>query len=162
MLADVIRPVYGGDTLAPVSSSPSPGRRWHPSHPRTLGTVALGGAVGAALRWVLELALPVHGWPWSTLLANAVGSAALAALVVHDDRHAHPRWLRPGVGTGLLGGFTTFSAVTHAVDRLVADGDVVLAAGYLVATVVVGVLAAYAGLVVGGRVAAPDTRGNAA
>lgn len=141
MLADVIRPVYGGDTLAPVSSSPSPGRRWHPSHPRTLGTVALGGAVGAALRWVLELALPVHGWPWSTLLANAVGSAALAALVVHDDRHAHPRWLRPGVGTGLLGGFTTFS--TYAVQvALLGSTDTLMALLYLLTTPVVCVLAA--------------------
>jgi CrcB protein len=103
--------------------------------------VALGGAVGAALRWVLELALPVHGWPWSTLLANAVGSAALAALVVHDDRHAHPRWLRPGVGTGLLGGFTTFS--TYAVQvAVLGSTDTLLALLYLLTTPVVCVLAA--------------------
>ena len=141
MLADVIPPVYGGDTLAPVPSSTAPGHRWHPSHPWTLLAVALGGAVGAALRWALELALPVGGWPWATLLANVVGSAALAVLVVHDDRHAHPRWLRPGVGTGLLGGFTTFS--TYAVQVAVLDAtDPLLALAYLVATPALCVVAA--------------------
>lgn len=106
-------------------------------------TVAIGGAVGAALRWSLELALPTAGggWPWATLLANVVGSAALAWLVVHDDRHRHPTWLRPGVGTGLLGGFTTFS--TYAVQVAVAGGDrPVLGLAYLVLTPLLCVAAA--------------------
>lgn len=77
--------------------------------------------------------MPGDGWPWATLLANVLGSAALAWLVVHDDRHRHPRWLRPGVGTGLLGGFTTFS--TYAVQvALAGRAEPVLALAYLVAT----------------------------
>ncbi|MGO0577932.1 FluC/FEX family fluoride channel [Ornithinimicrobium panacihumi] len=86
----------------------------HAAHPATLGAVAVGGAVGAMLRWGLELTLPLtDGWPWATLVANVLGSALLAWLVVHDDRRRHPRWVRPALGTGLLGGFTTFS--TYAV-----------------------------------------------
>ena len=97
--------------------SSSTGSRRHPLHPRTLLAVAAGGAVGALLRWGAEAAVVPQvdqgGWPWATLLVNVLGSAALAWLVVHDDRVGHAPWVRPGVGTGLLGGFTTFS--TYAV-----------------------------------------------
>lgn len=114
----------------------------HPAHPGTLGAVALGGATGAVLRWALEVALPAgEAWPWATLLANVLGSAALAWLVVHDDRH--PRWLRPGVGTGLLGGFTTFS--TYAVQvAVLGRADPLLAVAYLVGTPLLCVAAAAA------------------
>lgn len=89
----------------------------------------------------VDLALPHAGGLWATLLVNIVGSAALAALVVHDDRHPHPRWLRPGVGTGLLGGFTTFS--TFPVQATVLGGDdPVRAVGYVLATPVLCVTAA--------------------
>lgn len=112
------------------------------SSTRTLLAVAVGGAVGAVLRWALELAIPTDGWPWATLLTNVLGCAALAVLVVHDDRHHHPRWLRPGVGTGLLGGFTTFS--TYAVQVALLEGA--LSPLYLVATPVLCVgAAAFAG-----------------
>lgn len=114
----------------------------HPSHPSTLAAVALGGATGAVLRWLLELALPhTSAWPWPTLLANVVGSGALTWLIVHGDRHRHPWWVRPALGTGLLGGFTTFS--TYAVQVAVL-GEVapVLALAYLVTTPLLCVLAA--------------------
>ena len=118
-----------------------------------LVAVAVGGALGALLRWALELALPVRdGWPWATLLANVLGSAALGWLVVHDDRHRHPRWVRPAVGTGLLGGFTTFS--TYAVQvALLGRVDPLVALVYLVVTAVLCVAAAALGARVarGGR-----------
>ena len=126
-----------------MSSSTGPGR--HPLHPATLVAVAAGGAVGALLRWAVEAAVVPQagqaGWPWPTLLVNVLGSAALAWLVVHDDRVGHPAWVRPGVGTGLLGGFTTFStyAVQVAVLGTVSPGTALL---YLVATVVLCVGAA--------------------
>ncbi|GAA5166696.1 hypothetical protein GCM10011366_02410 [Ornithinimicrobium tianjinense] len=133
--------MYGRDTLPPVSSSTGAHHHWHPSHPRTLLAVAAGGAVGAVLRWALEVALPTTGLPWVTLLVNVVGCAALAVLVVHDDRHRHPRWLRPGVGTGLLGGFTTFS--TYAVQVAALSGPQPrVALVYLVVTPVLCVAAA--------------------
>lgn len=107
-----------------------------------LGAVALGGAAGALLRWLVELALPFDaGWPWATLLVNAVGAAALGWLVTQDDLHEHAWWLRPGVGTGLLGGFTTFS--TYAVQvALLGRDEPLLALGYLVLTPLVCVVAA--------------------
>lgn len=97
--------------------------------------------MGALLRWALEVALPTTGLPWVTLLINVVGCAGLAVLVVHDDRHRHPRWLRPGLGTGLLGGFTTFS--TYAVQVAALSGPRPgVALLYLVVTPVLCVAAA--------------------
>ena len=92
--------------------------------PATLVAVALGGSAGALLRWLLELGLPAgSGWPWATLLANVLGSAALGWLVARDELHPVRGWLRAGAGTGLLGGFTTFSTYAVQVAVLEASGN---------------------------------------
>ena len=117
---------------------------------------ALGGAVGALARWGLESALPHSpgGWPWATLLVNLVGclliGVLLAALL---PRFPASPWLRPLLATGVLGGFTTYS--TFAVDTvaLVDAGRSAVAAAYIAASVLGGVLAVTAGLLLG-RVAA--------
>jgi CrcB protein len=106
--------------------------------------IAVGGALGAAARWALAEALPhAHDvFPWSTLLANVAGCFALGVLmVVVVERLPSSRLVRPFVGTGLLGGFTTFS--TYAVDTrdLLAAGRPALAATYLFATLVLCLLA---------------------
>ena len=106
--------------------------------------IGAGGALGAAARWALAEALPHDrdAFPWSTLLANVAGCFALGVLmVVVVQRLPSSRLVRPFVGTGLLGGFTTFS--TYAVDTrdLLAAGRPALAATYLLATLVLGVLA---------------------
>lgn len=107
-----------------------------------LGAVALGGAAGALLRWLVDLSLPAGaGWPWATLLVNVLGCAVLGWLVTRDDLHQPAWWLRPGVGTGLLGGFTTFS--TYAVQvALLGRDERLLALAYLLLTPVVCVGAA--------------------
>ncbi len=111
--------------------------------------IAVGGALGTAARWSLARALP-HSpdeFPWSTLLANVVGCFALGVLmVVVVERLPSSRLVRPFFGTGLLGGFTTFS--TYAVDTrdLLAAGRPALAAAYLLATLVLGLLAVVAAL----------------
>lgn len=83
-----------------------------------------------------------------TLLINVTGSGVLAylAATVFLDRH-RPDWLRPFLGTGLLGGFTTFSAVVafHAGARWP------LTVGYLVLTLVAGLAATTAGDRIGAR-----------
>lgn len=115
-----------------------------PARPAVLAVVALGGAAGSLLRCALEVAVPVaDGWPWATLLANVAGSGALGWLVARGERRAQAWWVRPGVGTGLLGGFTTFS--TYAV-QVATLGRVGLATSlaYLVVTPVLCVGAAWA------------------
>jgi CrcB protein len=92
------------------------GRREWSAHPWVLPVIALGGMLGASARHALELlwtASPGH-WPWATLVTNASGCLLIGMLMVQvlEVGRAHPL-LRPFVGVGLLGGYTTFS--TYAV-----------------------------------------------
>lgn len=110
--------------------------------------VLVGGLAGTALRLGIDAALP-HGpgeFPLSTLLINVAGSLVLGLLVARVWPTA-PEWLRFGLGTGLLGSFTTFSAVI--VSLLSLAGNPLLAAGYLVASLVGGLGAAALGLRLG-------------
>lgn len=126
-----------------------PGPR--PTGWRVLLVVALGGALGALARHASELALPTPtgAFPLGILLVNVVGCfliGALAATVHHPQ--AHPL-LPPFVSIGLLGGFTTFSTYTVQVADLALRGQVGTAAGYLVATVALALLAVEVGLLAG-------------
>jgi CrcB protein len=87
------------------------------------------------------------GWPWATLLVNLVGCLLIGVLLaVLLARFPHSPWLRPFLAVGVLGGFTTYSTFAVDVVRLADAGRVALAAGYLVASVLGGVLAVLAGL----------------
>lgn len=79
--------------------------------------VAVGGAVGALLRWLLDGGW-AQGWPWPTLVINVLGCLLLGVLTVLASRFAMPGWVKPGLGTGVLGGFTTFSAYAVQVHLL--------------------------------------------
>jgi fluoride exporter len=117
--------------------------------------VAAGGAVGSVGRYALSLAGPGgHGLPWPTLAVNLAGAFALGLLAgVLSRRPGASPLLRPFLGTGVLGGFTTFSALAvEVVDRTQA-GHAPLAAGYLLVTLVGGVGLARAGVAVGERAA---------
>jgi fluoride exporter len=104
-----------------------------------------GGTLGTGLRASIDLAtLAAH--PWQTLGINVVGAFVLGLLVARVWPVA-PDWLRAGLGTGLLGGFTTFSALA----LVVAQQPDVETLAYLAASIVLGVAAAWAGLRLGGR-----------
>lgn len=109
--------------------------------------VFIGGIVGTGLR--LELDVLIHHsdtqFPLSTLIINIVGSFVLAVLVSRLWPIVPP-WLRAGLGPGLVGGFTTFSAVMLSMVTLAAGDDIVLALVYAVATLVLGFGAAAAGM----------------
>jgi CrcB protein len=115
---------------------------------------ALGGVLGALARWGVARALPfpAGGWPWATLLVNVTGCALIGVLlaVLLARFPGHP-WLRPFLATGVLGGYTTFSAFAVEVVRLVDDGAVATAVAYVAASVLGGLLAVVAGLTVGRR-----------
>ncbi|MEJ2871730.1 fluoride efflux transporter CrcB [Actinomycetospora sp. OC33-EN08] len=117
-----------------------------------VAAVALGGALGALARWGLSLAwpTPAGGFPTTTLLVNVVGCLLMGILVVHvaEVRTAHPL-VRPFLGVGVLGGFTTFSTFAVDAQHLLAAGRLGPALGYLGATVVGSVGAAWLGLVLG-------------
>ena len=91
--------------------------------PRLLLAVAVGGAVGACLRWTVQDAatVPPGGFPWPTLVVNVSGSALLAALVALRPVQAR-RVLGAGLGSGVLGGCTTLSATSEETRALVGVG----------------------------------------
>lgn len=114
-----------------------------------LAAVLLGGALGTALRLWLD-AVFVH--EPVTLVVNTAGSFTLGLVVARVWRRA-PRWLRAGLGAGLLGSFTTFSAVAASVVQFAATDLWMPAAAYLVSSVALGFAAAALGVLLGGRTA---------
>lgn len=133
--------------------------------PGLVAVVALGGAVGTAARFGLARAVPaIGGWPTATFVANLTGAFLLGllleALLARGPETPATRRVRLALGTGLLGGFTTFSSLAIEVERLAAQGDAGLGVGYGLLSVVLGFGCALAGVAVGGRRAArPATHG---
>lgn len=121
---------------------------------KPLVAVFVGGLVGTALRFGIESALPGI---WVTLGVNVVGSFALGFLVARVWPEASA-WLRAGLGTGVLGSFTTFSAVAVAAVTLASNDEWMPALAYLAASLLGGLTAAWLGLRAGAR---PD-RGSRA
>ncbi|PKW26787.1 fluoride efflux transporter FluC [Phycicoccus duodecadis] len=122
---------------------------------RLLGAVAAGGVLGSLGRWAVGLALPhtAGGMPWATVVVNVTGAFAMGLLVAFlVDRPGVHRLLRPFVGVGMLGGWTTFSTLAVDVVQLGAADRVPVLLGYLVGTLVVGVAAVGAGAALGRRV----------
>ena len=123
---------------------------------RALLAVALGGLIGTGLRLACDLAFP-HAdgeLPVETLIVNLVGTFALGWLVGGLwTRPAIPAWLKAGLAPGLIGSFTTLSAVMASLIVLTREGETWLAALYLVVSVVGGLLLAAAGLKLGSRLA---------
>lgn len=115
-----------------------------------LALVALGGAIGAALRHLAGMAslrLLGAGFPWGTLFVNVIGSLAMGLLIaVLARRSGTPAEVRLFLATGILGGFTTFSAFSLDVAVLWERGELAAAAGYVLASVIVSILALFAGL----------------
>lgn len=108
-----------------------------------LALVAVGGAVGAVLRWSWGLAWPT-GAVWTVVSINIVGAFALGALpLLGAVRRSHR--LTVALGPGLLGGFTTVSAWADEVRRLADEGDLLLAAAVLGLTLAGGLAAASLG-----------------
>ena len=118
-----------------------------------LVAVLLGGVIGTGLRITLDTVIHHDDsqFPWSTLLINILGSFALAFLVARVWPTA-PAWLRAGLGTGLIGSFTTFSALIVSLLSLTGAGMPLLASVYLIASLVGGLAAALLGLKLGSRV----------
>jgi fluoride exporter len=117
---------------------------------------ALGGALGALARWGLTEVLPSPGgWPWATLLVNLTGCFLLGwLLAVLAARSPEPSWSRPFLGVGVLGGYTTYSTLAVEVVELVDGGSATLAAGYVLLSVVGGVVAVALGALAAGPRAA--------
>lgn len=128
-------------------------RGWDQGHVRA-AAVAAGGAVGALLRVGVAEALPhaSGGWPWATFSVNLAGTALLAWATTRLAEVAAPtRYWRFGLGTGLCGALTTFSAFQVEALELAGDGHAVLALGYACASLAAGMATAVAATVIARR-----------
>lgn len=114
----------------------------------------LGGAVGAGARYLVSVAVArllgtAAGFPWATLCVNVVGSflmgAFIEALALKLSGSAELRTL---IATGVLGGFTTFSAFSLDFATLVSRKQEMAAGLYLMSSVMLSILALYAGLAI--------------
>lgn len=117
---------------------------------KPLLAVAIGGVVGTGLRLGIDLLLPHGGerFPIGTLLVNLLGAFLLGMLVARLWPVA-PDWLRAGLGAGVLGSFTTFSALAVSAVELTSAGAGLVALLYVAASLVGGLALAALGLRLG-------------
>jgi CrcB protein len=112
--------------------------------------VAAGGALGSVARYLTGLATLRWfgpGYPWGTLAVNIVGGLAIGVFAELIARRfdGSPE-LRMFIITGILGGFTTFSAFSLEVTAMAERGDYMAAIGYVLISVIISVAAVFAGL----------------
>ncbi|CAM5524201.1 putative fluoride ion transporter CrcB 1 [Streptomyces tanashiensis] len=115
-----------------------------------VAVVAVGGSLGAAARYGAGLAWPTPdgAFPWTVFTVNASGCAVLGVLMVlltETTTAPHPL-LRPFLGTGFCGGFTTFSTYSLDTQRLLSAGDTARGLLYLGGTLVTALAAVWAGV----------------
>lgn len=122
-----------------------------PVRPAWLGVILVGGTAGTAVRAALESAFPAAAgqWPWTTFWINVTGALLLGVLLevlaeLGPDR-GWIRGLRLGLGTGFLGGYTTYSTFAVETVQLLGSPAVLVGLGYAVASVLLGLMAAFAG-----------------
>jgi fluoride exporter len=143
------------------AGSRTPGRRrrvpW-----AVLAVISAGGALGSLARYGIGYALPPRpaGFPWATFIVNATGCLLIGVLMVLvTEVWGSRRLVRPFLGVGLLGGYTTFSTYVVDIQRLVDRGAAGTGLLYLAGTLLAALFAVYAGvsltrLVTGRRLAA--------
>lgn len=111
-----------------------------------LSLVAVGGVVGALLRYGVSEVVAPGSWPWATLMVNIGGALAIGVVVGVLVRNASASevW-GPLLITGVLGGFTTVSAFALDTFVLINTGAILMAVGYFTVTLAGGFLAVTVG-----------------
>ncbi|MAM13110.1 MAG: fluoride efflux transporter CrcB [Rhizobiaceae bacterium] len=115
--------------------------------------VAAGGALGSVGRYLVGvLAIRLWGpqFPWGTFVVNVVGSLMIGLLVEAVARALNQSAeMRMFMVTGFLGGFTTFSSFSLDAMTMIERGDVLHAVAYIAASLLLALIAVFAGLAIG-------------
>ncbi|HET7533998.1 MAG TPA: fluoride efflux transporter CrcB [Nocardioidaceae bacterium] len=132
-----------------MSAQQRPRRSFLRSRWDVLLVISMGGALGSLARWGVGELLPWSGedFPWATFIENVSGGFLLGILMVFLLDVLPPRrYLRPFLGVGLLGGYTTFSTYMLETRELLYSGHVVTAVAYLGGSLLVGLVAVWLGI----------------
>jgi fluoride exporter len=114
-----------------------------------LAVIAAGGALGSLARWGLSQLMPTApgGFAWATFTANVSGCLLIGVLMVFVTRAWPPsRYRRPFLGVGVVGGYTTFSTYLLDARAMLLAGHAARAGGYVFGSLLAGVLAVWAGM----------------
>jgi fluoride exporter len=113
----------------------------------TLAAISAGGVAGALARYAVTLAFPPRGFAWATLIVNVAGCMLIGVLMVAITEvwRAH-RLVRPFLGVGVLGGFTTFSTYIVDAQRAVQAGAAGTGLIYLAVTLASALAAVHTGM----------------
>jgi len=114
-----------------------------------LGLVALGGAIGAALRYGVSIYLSSDGFPWATLSVNMVGSLLLGIVAVALTQGLISQDAALILGTGILGAFTTMSTFSVETLNMFQNQQTSSAIIYVVATMIICPILAFLGWKIG-------------
>jgi CrcB protein len=115
-------------------------------------TIGIGGMIGSILRYVLSrlLSSAMSPFPIGTLAANLIGSFLLGLFTSRLlERKVLPPYILSGIGTGLIGSFTTFSTFSVETVQLIKEGHLFLAFIYIVISFAGGLILAYSGYKIG-------------
>jgi fluoride exporter len=145
---------------------PSRRQRHGRARPDVLAAIALGGALGAPVRFEVTqlIKVPAGGFPWDIFWINITGSLVLGFLLVLIIERLPPsRYLRPFFAVGFLGAYTTYSTYMVGASTLIKDGHAATGVIYLFASALAGFAAVWIGIISGRLLPiAPRRRGVAA
>ena len=117
---------------------------------RNMLLVALGGAVGSVVRYLVGRMVE-SSFPWGTLLVNIVGSVVIGVLVGLVSRAVLSADMKLMLMTGFCGGLTTFSTFANESFSMMKAGNVVMAAIYVAVSVAMGILGVWMGMKLSGE-----------
>lgn len=132
---------------ADITLRPAGARRDRRHELQVVAAVSLGGAIGAVARYAISEAWPTtpETFPWATFVINVSGCVLIGVLmVVVTDVWRRQRLLRPFLGTGVLGGCTTFSGYALDIQRLLNTGHPTTALLYLAGTLIAALVGVWA------------------
>jgi CrcB protein len=112
--------------------------------------IGFGGFIGTVLRYLISVGIQnrfLSTWPFGTFAVNIIGCFLIGIIYALSDKGNIPAEWRLFIATGILGGFTTFSSFSNETVNLLRDAQYLYAFGYVLISVVLGIAATFAGIV---------------
>lgn len=111
--------------------------------------IGLGGFIGTIFRYVIFITIQqklFSEWPHATFVVNILGSLLIGIIYALSEKGSISTEWRLFIATGILGGFTTFSAFSNETVNMLRNSQLMLASVYVLTSVVIGIVATFAGI----------------